>query len=272
MMALEACWHRRRRLSLSQTVHGVRWRKIGDLKTVDRCDRQWRYVAEWEKDLALAKEVIDRDYSDRFLDPKKHNLRNRTILDPDRSLGSVIKLLTPSHALYTDTFNDWLESIPQRVKDLVLIIKRRYRPDWGLDWEKLFSVDSVNGQPANELRFDGDKLITRLLRVGFDEKGSWRLFALRKDFIPANKILAEDDITASTVARSDCSMKSDRAPSRNPPNSFTIANTVSFSVQMTPSIADSTNRRKRILPVPETSSVTSNASPLRTPRTKSGKP
>ena len=128
------------------------------------------YVAEWEKDLALAKEVIDRDYSDRFLDPKKHNLRNRTILDPDRSLGSVIKLLTPSHTLYTDTFNDWLESIPQRVKDLVLIIKRRYRPDWGLDWEKLFSVDSVNGQPANELRFDGDKLITRLLRVGFDEK------------------------------------------------------------------------------------------------------
>ncbi|MEC7393708.1 MAG: hypothetical protein VX839_02375 [Verrucomicrobiota bacterium] len=158
------------------------------------------YVAEWEKDLALAKEVIDRDYSDRFLDPKKHNLRNRTILDPDRSLGSVIKLLTPSHTLYTDTFNDWLESIPQRVKDLVLIIKRRYRPDWGLDWEKLFSVDSVNGQPANELRFDGDKLITRLLRVGFDEKGSWRLFALRKDFIPASKILAEDDITASTVA------------------------------------------------------------------------
>ena len=112
----------------------------------------------------------------------------------------MIKLLTPSHTLYTDTFNDWLESIPQRVKDLVLIIKRRYRPDWGLDWEKLFSVDSVNGQPANELRFDGDKLITRLLRVGFDEKGSWRLFALRKDFIPASKILAEDDITASTVA------------------------------------------------------------------------
>jgi hypothetical protein len=36
--------------------------------------------------------------------------------------------------------------------------------------------------------------------VGFDQKGSWRLFALRKDFIPAEKILAEDDITVSTVA------------------------------------------------------------------------
>ena len=158
------------------------------------------FVADWEKDLALAREVVEKDYSKRFLEPSKHNLRNRKILDLDRSLGSVIKLLTPSPTLYTEEFNQWLGSIPQRVKDLVLIIKRRYRAEWGEEWDKLFSVDSVNGLPANELRFDGEKLITRLLRVGFDEKGSWRLFALRKDFIPAAKILAEDDITASTVA------------------------------------------------------------------------
>ena len=35
---------------------------------------------------------------------------------------------------------------------------------------------------------------------GFDQNGSWRLFALRKDFVPAGKLLAEDDITVSTVA------------------------------------------------------------------------
>ena len=158
------------------------------------------FIADWDEDMRLAREVIDKDYSNRFLDSEKENIRNRTILDADRSLGSVIKLLTPSQSLYTDEFNQWLEDIPQRVKDLVLIIKRRYRSDWGEDWEKYFSVDSVNGQPANELRFQGEKLITRLLRVGFDQKGSWRLFALRKDFIPADKILAEDDITVSTVA------------------------------------------------------------------------
>ena len=79
--------------------------------------------------------------------------------------------------LYTSDFNDWLESIPQRVKDLILIIKRRHRPEWGEDWQKGFSVDSVNGQPANELRYEGSKLITRHLRIGFDENGSWRLFA-----------------------------------------------------------------------------------------------
>ena len=158
------------------------------------------FIADWDEDMRLAREVIDKDYSNRFLDSEKENVRNRTILDADRSLGSVIKLLTPSQSLYTDEFNQWLEDIPQRVKDLVLIIKRRYRSEWGEDWEKYFSVDSVNGQPANELRFQGEKLITRLLRVGFDQKGSWRLFALRKDFIPADKILAEDDITVSTVA------------------------------------------------------------------------
>ena len=158
------------------------------------------FIADWEGDMKITREVIDRDYSDRFRNPEKSNIRNRKILNPDRSLGSVIKLLTPSQTLYTDEFNNWLDTIPQRVKDLVLIVKRRYREEWGENWEQYFSVDSVNGQPANELRFKGEKLITRLLRVGFDQNGSWRLFALRKDFIPAQKLLAEDDITVSTVA------------------------------------------------------------------------
>ena len=105
------------------------------------------FIADWEKDMALAREVIERDYSDRFLDPDKQDLRKRSVLSTNRSLGSLIKLLTPSESLYTKEYNEWLESIPQRVKDLVLIIKRRHRPDWGDDWEKSFSVDSVNGQP-----------------------------------------------------------------------------------------------------------------------------
>ena len=85
------------------------------------------------------------------------------------------------------------------MKDLVLIIKRRYRSEWGEDWEKYFSVDSVNGQPANELRFQGEKLITRLSLLDSTKKAHGG-FCLRKDFIPADKILAEDDITVSTVA------------------------------------------------------------------------
>ena len=30
------------------------------------------FVADWEKDMALAKEVIEKDYSDRFANPDKH--------------------------------------------------------------------------------------------------------------------------------------------------------------------------------------------------------
>ena len=77
------------------------------------------YVADWEKDMAMTKELFKKDFSNRFLEPEKHDLRNRPILSPSRSLGSVIKLLTPSRSLYTEDFNKWLESIPQRVKDLI---------------------------------------------------------------------------------------------------------------------------------------------------------
>ena len=47
--------------------------------------------------MRLAREVIDKDYSNRFLDSEKENVRNRTILDADRSLGSVIDLPHPNH-------------------------------------------------------------------------------------------------------------------------------------------------------------------------------
>src|SRR5688572_11725389 len=44
-----------------------------------------------------------------------------------------------------------------------------------------------------------EKAMTYFLRVGFTPDGGWRTFSLRKDFHPAVKIQAEDDITASIV-------------------------------------------------------------------------
>ncbi|MGZ4957248.1 MAG: hypothetical protein ACXV8Q_19295, partial [Methylobacter sp.] len=67
------------------------------------------------------------------------------------------------------------------------------------DWRKHFSVDMVNSHPGNELKFQGRKLIASYLRVGFDEKGAWRVFKLRQDFIASAKVQLEDDISASTV-------------------------------------------------------------------------
>jgi hypothetical protein len=155
------------------------------------------YVADLKNDFARVAELLYRDYSDRFSLPGK--LDQRAVLAPERSLGSVIKLLTPDNREYTADYNAWLETVPQYVKELVFVVKRYYKPEWGDQWREHFSVDIVNGTPGNELKCDNRKLVTTYLRVGFDADGAWRTFGLRKDFYPSKKIQMEDDITASVL-------------------------------------------------------------------------
>jgi len=161
------------------------------------------FVSDFARDFETVKEVLGHDFSKRFKDPARNRENGRPILSTERSLGSVIKLLTPSKIDYTDEYNEWLGSIPQHVKDLVFIIKRFYKSDWAEDWMDRFSVDIVDGQPGYELRYRSKKLVTQFLRVGYDEEGSWRTFGLRKDFLPAFKISREDDISASMVVPVD---------------------------------------------------------------------
>lgn len=155
------------------------------------------FVADLKADMNKVAKLINRDYSDRFKDAKR--VDQRTILSSERSLGSVIKLLTPDERDFTYEYNAWLNSVPQYVKELVFVVKRYYQPEWGAKWREHFSVDIINGTPGNELKCDNRKLVTTHLRVGFDDEGAWRTFGLRKDFYPAVKIQAEDDITASVV-------------------------------------------------------------------------
>ena len=157
------------------------------------------FTADFKKDFDLLAGLIARDYSDRFRDPAKAGTDKRTILSSERSLGSVIKLFTPSARDYTDKFNQWLSLIPQYLLELLFVVKRFYKVSWDTHWREHFSVDIINGTPGNELKFDGRKLVSNFLRVGYDADGSWRVFGLRKDFHPAAKIQAEDDITASVV-------------------------------------------------------------------------
>ncbi|MGA2246420.1 MAG: hypothetical protein ABSH48_15605 [Verrucomicrobiota bacterium] len=155
------------------------------------------FVADLKKDFDRVAELIDRDYSGRFAEKSRKDFRK--ILSPERSLGSVIKLLTPDEHDYTPEYNTWLASVPQHVKELVFVLKRYHKPEWEGDWRDHFSVDIINGTPGNELKCDNRKLVTTYLRVGFDADGSWRTFGLRKDFHPAVKVQMEDDITASAV-------------------------------------------------------------------------
>jgi phosphoenolpyruvate carboxykinase (diphosphate) len=160
------------------------------------------FVADYERDMQQVRQIFERDYSTRWKPeavPKHYqHSPSRPILSPQRSLGSVIKLLNPADE-YNDDYNAWLESIPSYVMAMVFIIKRFHRPEWGDDWARHFTVDDVNGSPGHELKLNHRKLVGTYLRVGYGEQQQWRLFKVRQDFSAAFKIQTEDDITASTV-------------------------------------------------------------------------
>ena len=155
------------------------------------------FIGDFEENMDQVEAIINHDFSKRRRDVAAND--NRGILSSERSLGSVIRLLTPSDEIYTDEYNQWLESLPQHILALVYMIKRFYKPEWKDNWRQHFSVDEVNGYPGHELKYDGRKLITSYLRVGVRSDGTWRIYKLRQDFIAATKVQTEDDITASTV-------------------------------------------------------------------------
>lgn len=156
------------------------------------------FVSDFKKDFDAVEELISRTYAGRFRGGRRKET-SRGILSPKRSLGSVIKLFTPSPEEYTDEYSAWLATIPHHLKELVYTVKRFYKPEWGANWREHFSVDIVNDAPAHELKVDNRKLVGSYVRVGYDDDGLWRTFGLRKDFHPAMKLAREDDITASVV-------------------------------------------------------------------------
>ena len=157
------------------------------------------FVPDFDTNMDSVAAILDRDFSRRFLDPARHGQDDRPILSEQRSIGSVIKLLTPSRSEYHADYNAWLGRIPPYIKELVYVVKRSYHPEWGNDWRSHFSVVAVDGRQGNRLRLDDDRMTINMLRVGYNADASWRLFSLRHDFSPAVKVQTQDDITASTV-------------------------------------------------------------------------
>jgi hypothetical protein len=159
------------------------------------------FVADLDGDFDLVQRLLDRGYADRWRPgrgPDYSKRPSRPLLSPARSLGSVIKLLTPSDD-YTPDFNAWLAWFPDRVYPLVYLIKRYLPPEAQANWREYFGVDSINGRPGHELKGLGRRLVGSYLRVGLLSSQGWRTFKLRQDFAPAVKVQTEDDITASTV-------------------------------------------------------------------------
>ena len=177
------------------------------------------YVSNLERDLDQVEAIFNKDHSTRW-GPGQAPVDYRTtpsrpVLDARRSLGSVIKLLTPSPS-YTDEYNRWLRSIPAEILALVFLVKRLYRPQWGENWREHLTVDIVNGEPGHELKVNGRKAGGTYLRVGLHPNGAWRTFKVRQDFYPASKLQMEDDITASTVVPAELVTKA--APGEDRPS------------------------------------------------------
>jgi len=162
------------------------------------------FVGDFDEDMDFVETIINKDYSQRFNAEHRAKYKldskhiSRKLLSPERSLGSVIKVLNPSSNC-TEEFNSWLETIPSRIKALVFMVKRTYSVEWGDAWRQHFSVDIVNGEPGHELKYNGEKLVGCYLRVGTRKDGSWCTCKLRPDFMPSEKIQWEDDISASIM-------------------------------------------------------------------------
>lgn len=156
------------------------------------------HVNNLEQDFDFVERILNYDFSNRWKNHEQRNNPSRGIFSRERTLGSVVKLLTPS-ANYTEDYNAFLATIPTQVKSLVFFIKMFYRPDIHGDWKQHLTVDSVNGKEGSDLKFDGRKITASYLRMGFALNGSWLLHTLRPDFVSAAKIQMEDDISASVV-------------------------------------------------------------------------
>ena len=209
------------KVEMRKRIEGPRWHLVGTLAEGTLCHKPCTVsgggkseisksikdamiqgavlVNDLNEDFDMVEKIMAHDFSNRFKEPADYSVNKpRPILSTKRSLGSVIKLLTPSEE-YTDEYNEWLASIPQRIKVLIYVIKGNYSQDWDEDWRKYFTVDKINGVPGNMLKYQRNRLYSNFLRVGLDRDNSWRIFQLRQDYNPSSKVQVEDDITASIV-------------------------------------------------------------------------
>ncbi|MCB1127464.1 MAG: hypothetical protein KDM81_13295, partial [Verrucomicrobiae bacterium] len=74
------------------------------------------YVQNLKEDLDQVEVIFQRDFSTRYKSGDTSDQRG--LLDMSRTLGSVIRLLTPSEE-YSQEYNAWLTTIPQHIRALV---------------------------------------------------------------------------------------------------------------------------------------------------------
>ncbi len=156
------------------------------------------YIENLEEAENMVDEIIEKDYTNRWKNLRSDSGVSRPFLSKERTLGSAVKLLTPSDQ-YSDEYNAFLKALPQNVRTLAFFVKRHYRgnEEKGSEWRDLFNVEIVNGRPGNALQYKHNPIVASYVRIGFDPDDRWYLHKLRSDFVPSMKIQTEDDISAT---------------------------------------------------------------------------
>ncbi|KAL0237589.1 hypothetical protein PCE1_000983 [Barthelona sp. PCE] len=157
------------------------------------------FISNFDQDFDLLYSVVNHDYSKRYKEDNENN-DHRGLFHPDRSIGSVIKLLNPNQE-YTEEYNRWLKKIPYHVRSLAILLKYLWKDNIPVDdLRHQFSVDMVNSSPGHELKYQNRLVYANYLRCGFDPNNhNWRTFKCRQDFSPGTKIQLEDDISVSVT-------------------------------------------------------------------------
>ena len=150
-------------------------------------------------DIDQVAEILNKDFSSIYKKPARPaTAPSGPILSPERSLGSVIKLLTPS-AEYTDEYNDWLRALPQTIRQLVCHGQALLPPGMGRQLARALHRRPHQRVPRPRAEIRQPEARRQLPARRLRPEGSWRIYKLRPDFNPADKVQVEDDITASVV-------------------------------------------------------------------------
>jgi hypothetical protein len=94
----------------------------------------------------------------------------------DRSMGSIIKLLTPS-AEFSEEHNSFIRAIPPHVLELVYVIKKAYRRRVGRRLAQPLLGQPRQRPPRQPAAPGRQQVLVDMLRVGFESDGSYRLFS-----------------------------------------------------------------------------------------------
>ena len=125
------------------------------------------FVADFKKDFDRVAELLARDYSGRFKRPGAADQRS----DPQRRSARSARSSScsrPTSATTQPEYNAWLATVPQYIKELVFVVKRYYKPEWGEQLARPFQRGHHQRQPGQRAEMRQPQAASpRYLRVGF---------------------------------------------------------------------------------------------------------